>query len=399
MIEGEKAKVARRSSEGAGGLASGRRRAAVEMVTRYEHALKRTARRYSLDAEDVEDAFQRALEIVLTKAPTTDPQELIRWTQTVIKHEALAVRRNRERLLGVAPGAEGGAAPHDPVALLPARSDGPEERAERREDVARTREALQTLKPAELRALTLLAEGYSYVEIAEITGFSLTKINRCLSEGRERFRTVLCSSANGERCRQLRPLISAFCDGEASPSDAAVVREHLRACAHCRATLRTYRTAPRLAAALVPALPLPRPLLARGRELFSGLGSRIATAKQLALCLGAAGGAAAGLATGVLPTPIGVGENAAIAPTLQRPARPETTAQPKRRSTRAASRRKPKAERAREPLTTPAGEPSTEVEQTEAVEYEAPPPEASPPEPAVPEPSASGGSAAGEFGP
>jgi RNA polymerase sigma factor (sigma-70 family) len=152
-------------------------KAAAETVAGYEHLLKRTARRYSLDGEDVEDAYQRTLEIVLTKAPTSDPQELIRWAQTVIKHEALAVRRNRERLLGVAP-VSGEGMPRDPVAQLPARGDGPAEQAERREEVARTREALQALKPAELRTLTLLAEGYSYAEMAQITGFSLTKVNR-----------------------------------------------------------------------------------------------------------------------------------------------------------------------------------------------------------------------------
>ena len=74
------------------------------MVARHEAALRRTARRYSLCADDAEDAYQRALEILLTKAPTDDPRELIRWTQTVTKHEALAMRRNRERLLGHAGG-------------------------------------------------------------------------------------------------------------------------------------------------------------------------------------------------------------------------------------------------------------------------------------------------------
>ena len=54
--------------------------------------------------------------------------------------------------------------------MLPAEADGPAERAERREAIDRSREALQTLKPQELRALTLLAEGYSYAEIGEITG-------------------------------------------------------------------------------------------------------------------------------------------------------------------------------------------------------------------------------------
>ena len=42
-----------------------------------------------------------------------------------------------------------------------------------------------------------------------------TKINRCLAEGRERFRRVLSRSRDGSRCEELRPLLSAFCDGEA----------------------------------------------------------------------------------------------------------------------------------------------------------------------------------------
>src|SRR5262245_12797618 len=83
-------------SEAVTTTAAARKRAAVEMIARYESALRRTARRYSFDAEDAEDAYQRALEIALTKAPTTDLRELIRWTQTVTKHEALAIRAGRE---------------------------------------------------------------------------------------------------------------------------------------------------------------------------------------------------------------------------------------------------------------------------------------------------------------
>ena len=96
------------------------------------------------------------------------------------------------------------------------------------------------MKPAELRALGLLAEGYSYVEIGERTGWSQTKINRLLAEGRARFRILVSSSEDGSRCRDLRPLLSAFCDGETSPGEAQEVREHLRACAQCRATMRTH---------------------------------------------------------------------------------------------------------------------------------------------------------------
>jgi RNA polymerase sigma factor (sigma-70 family) len=296
----------------------------VETYARNETTLRRTAHRYSLCADDAEDALQRGLEILLRRAPTDDPRELIKWMQTVVKHEALAIRRERERDLGgpaaVAPKTDVG----DWAALLPANSDGPPERAERREAIARSREALQTLKPQELRALTLLAEGYSYVEIGEITGYSRTKINRCLAEGRERYRKLVARSEDGRRCAELRALLSAFCDGEAAPEEVAQVREHLRACAHCRSTLRAYRAAPAAAAALAPALPLDRSLWERAHDALGGLAARlgggagepatqvagggaggvglVGLAKVAAICVGTAGGAAACVASGVVPT-------------------------------------------------------------------------------------------------
>ncbi len=302
-----------------------RKRAALELIKRHEQALRRTARRYSLCADDAEDAYQRALLILLTKAPTDDPRQLIRWMQTVTKHEALAVRRNRERLLGP-PGLARDEEGADWVQLIPSERAGPADLAERRERAARSREALQSLKPQELRALSLLAEGYSYREISGITGWTRTKVNRCLAEGRARFREVISSSESGGRCDQLSAALSAFCDGEASARDAGLLREHLRACAHCRATLREFRAAPPAAAALAPGLAA-LTLLDRLQAALAGLGYRIAgrsgpaedaisqvtasggargaglalSLKLLATCLGTVGGAAVGLATGVLP--------------------------------------------------------------------------------------------------
>ena len=51
----------------------------------------------------------------------------------------------------------------------------PTELAASRERVSRSREALRALKPQEVRALTLKAQGYSYAEIGEITGWTYTK--------------------------------------------------------------------------------------------------------------------------------------------------------------------------------------------------------------------------------
>jgi RNA polymerase sigma factor (sigma-70 family) len=318
-----------------------RKRAAVETFARHQASLRRAARRYSICADDAEEALQRGLEILLRKAPSADPRELVRWTQTVVKHEALAIRADRERILAgpAAAGAEAGR--EDWVALLPAEVDGPAERAERHEAIERSREALATLKPQELRALTLLAEGYSYREIGEITGFSATKVNRALSEGRERFRRFMVRREGGARCTELAPLLSALADGEAGASEVATLRGHLRTCPHCRATLRAYRAAPRAAAALAPILPLRGSLadrlhdahgalVDRLHDAYASLATRVggigggsdstlgglataggtrgagvtALAKVLAICAGTVGGAAACVATGVVPTPL-----------------------------------------------------------------------------------------------
>lgn len=406
-----------------------RKRAAVETYARNEASLRRTARRFSLCHDDAEEALQRSLEILLRKGPSDDPRHLIKWMQTVVRREAMAVRRERERVLAGPAALKPEPGMEDWVSLLPAESDGPPERAEREEAVARSREALRALKPHELRALSLLAHGYSYVEIGEITGFSATKINRSLAEGRERFRRMIARSEGGERCAEMKPLLSAFCDGQVTAAEVGELREHLRACAHCRATLRAYRAAPAAAAALTPVLPLHPPLWERVQDAVGELGRRIGgsgsapgtaagsgvggpgfagLAKVAALCIGTAGGAAACIAGGLVPSPL-AGEP-------ERPARLERqlTEAPRLRASIAkvdyepapVPKPKPKPAPAPEPKPSPPPpEPPAESETApepapvvsgEAVEYEPPPaPEAEP----APVASSSGDSPAGEFGP
>jgi RNA polymerase sigma factor (sigma-70 family) len=405
-------------------VTAARKRAAVEMIAREGAELRHAARRYSLCDEDAEDAYQRALEIVLTKAPNERPRDLVRWTTTVVKHEALAIRRKRERLLGPDMAVREGEEGKDRIALLPAGEDGPDERLQRGEEIARSREALRALRPAELRSLTLLAAGYSYAEIGEITGFSRTKVNRSLAEGRERFRRIVSGSEDGSRCEEMRPLLSAFCDGEVDPERERVVREHLRACAGCRAAMRSYRSAPAAAAALTPALPVSRSLLERAQELLAEVQSRLpgggggevavtqvaaaggggagvaGLAKLLAVCAATAGGAAACVATGVAPAPLGLAPERVVEPRIERlaqsltepPAAPQPVAEPAEEPSAEPERQKPaEAEPEAEPPESPP------VAEAGAVEY-APPPEPAP-APAASTASASSGSPAGEFGP
>ena len=163
-----------------------RRQAALSLVARHEAALRRTARRHSLCEADADDAYQRAMLVALRKAPDIGQLALSRWMHAVTRNEARAVRRSRERLFYRGDSDIPGAV--DSLEILPGESPEPCERAIGRERVALTARALATLKPNERRALALLAAGLSYAEIAELCGWTYTKVNRCLAEGRSALR-------------------------------------------------------------------------------------------------------------------------------------------------------------------------------------------------------------------
>jgi RNA polymerase sigma factor (sigma-70 family) len=222
------------------------------------------ARRFAATPEDAEDAYQRGVEILLTKAPTTAEEELVPWLRTVVKHEAWALGRQRRR---AAPVADDGQVPEPPseAALT-------HDQAERLDRLRIGAQALKQLKPQEIRALVLRAEGYSYKQIQEITGWTYTKVNRCLTEGRKAFLERVAGIEAGSDCERLAPLLSKLADGEAKADDLALLRPHLRTCLACRAALRGYRSVPATAAALLPAAAF----AASGRLPFADLPARAA---------------------------------------------------------------------------------------------------------------------------
>ena len=79
-----------------------------------------------------------------------------------------------------------------------------------------------------MRCLLLRAEGYSYEQICEITGWTYTKVNRCLSEGRRAFFERVAGIEAGAECERLAPLLSALADGEAGAEELAALRPHLQ---------------------------------------------------------------------------------------------------------------------------------------------------------------------------
>lgn len=307
-----------------------RRQEAINFLSSYEKAFRATARRFSATSEDAEDALQRSIEILLTRTPPRELRARVAWMHVVVRHEALRIRRqNRRQAL---PSGEptrlpegdgsthvGGARPEtlDPAELF-----------ERRAEFDRFRQAFTRLKPNERRALCLISEGLSYREIADRTGWSRTKINRLLAEGRSKMRAMLDRLETGHRCAELAGPLSRFCDGEASAEEERELRDHLSGCAACRARLRSYRLSSG-AAALV--LPLPAESLGLtgrlqeiaawfqsrlpGRSTLTdavltvptgsggGRGGMVALAKVAIICAGAGGGTAACVATGILPAP------------------------------------------------------------------------------------------------
>jgi hypothetical protein len=62
--------------------------AARDLVWRRGRVILATVRRYAANLDDAEDAYQRGLEILLTKAPTTHEVELARWLKTVVMTKA-----------------------------------------------------------------------------------------------------------------------------------------------------------------------------------------------------------------------------------------------------------------------------------------------------------------------
>ena len=169
----------------------------LTLLERFGSQMLATARRYSANAHDAEDAYQRAAEILLTHEPTGSDDDLCRWLRTTVKHEALAIRRRQERVLP--------SGPPERVKVTGVNPADTEERAERFERLRQGAQALGRLKPQEVRCLRLRAEGYSYREICELTGWSYTKVNRCLTEGRRAFLERLAGIESGAECERLAP--------------------------------------------------------------------------------------------------------------------------------------------------------------------------------------------------
>ena len=152
------------------------------------HYLLRIAVKHAANREDADEASSTGLPPAREVRSRLRGLPALAWVTLTLKRACWAKRAVRPSRPPRRPGGRAGLG--RPAALARSRSPhgdsrpGGDERT-RRSSWSRTRETRSRgLKPAERRALGLIAAGFSYGEVGEITGWTYTKTNRCAAEGR-----------------------------------------------------------------------------------------------------------------------------------------------------------------------------------------------------------------------
>ena len=288
------------------------------VVARHERTLMRVARQASLCHDDALDAYQRGLEIFVRRVGSVDPETEVAWLKVVVRHEAMAIRRSRMESVA---GDE-----LDLDAFVPGGDRSVDDQIASGERLRRSAEALRALKPDEAKALMMKAHGLSYEEIGARYGWSYTKVNRAVTEGRRRFMAAYEGIESGAECERYGPIVEALGTGSATTAQVLQIRPHLRHCTACRATVRDLHVSrARRASLFWPIFAVAEPLgrlsglkhdalalfhrsqasdLATGTGLASsgGGGGRIASVGAvLGLCLGGASVGTVCVVTGTVP--------------------------------------------------------------------------------------------------
>lgn len=174
-------------------------RLAETIYTTHRRRLFTIAKHNCTNAEDAEEALQDAFIAFIRHFDPDGEAPPLAWLTLTLKRECWAHYRREQlgRRLGQEPSRQDLKGAHPEA--IPDLRRLPEELTELHEGVAKVRVQLAELKPHERRAIGLLALGYSYREICEITGWTYTKVNRCISEGRARLRELDCQGNDANR--------------------------------------------------------------------------------------------------------------------------------------------------------------------------------------------------------
>jgi DNA-directed RNA polymerase specialized sigma24 family protein len=168
------------------------RRARVQALATQLHRerygyLLRIARRHGGRGVDPDEAVQDAFAAFLDAFDPDGEAHPLAWLTLTLQRLCWAARDRRHLAYRIGATPSGLAAPDQPWRESSLTVDAGDV-AERLDCVRETAAGMARLKSAERRALSLIGLGYSYREIGEITGWTRTKTNRCLAEGRAALR-------------------------------------------------------------------------------------------------------------------------------------------------------------------------------------------------------------------
>jgi RNA polymerase sigma factor (sigma-70 family) len=167
----------------------------LERIAREKRrVLLAVAGRRARSHDDAEDAVQEALTTALATRERIRSETAVAYVAVTARHAAQHLHRQAQRTDSLDEPAAGGASRHELIAD-PHQAD----LDERLDTIA----ALRTLKPDQARALAARALGFSYREIADALGWSYTKTNRCVTEGRAALRALLAADATTAGARSV----------------------------------------------------------------------------------------------------------------------------------------------------------------------------------------------------
>ena len=152
--------------------------AELELLAREQRAtLLAFARTRARTREDAEDAVQQALTIALRVRERIHTATAVAYVGVIARHEASRLRAEAERHRSL----DQPLAATGPACLGDALADPRQVDLDELVDLLG---ALREAKPDHARALMARALGWRYREIAEAFGWTYTKTNRCVTEGR-----------------------------------------------------------------------------------------------------------------------------------------------------------------------------------------------------------------------
>lgn len=164
-----------------------------ELLREHRTQLRNQVRFHSRDAESAEEALADAYVQFMRFWDGPPGVPALQWMLIVAKRCAWAIARKERRRVAASVELSFDLGDSELEQAFPDLSADPAERAERAAELAEITGLLEELKPDQRAALILLGLGCSYAEIAELRGWTCTKVNRCVAEGRASVRRRLAA--------------------------------------------------------------------------------------------------------------------------------------------------------------------------------------------------------------